>query len=323
MYASEKEDNFRWIVKFVATRSSYTLTSNDLAPTSVQQDLSNLCQFAELAHGSMVPTLIWAHLPDLLQPGFPLEHYTYLADSLLVRTFHGSNSNLQGYIAYRPASTQLILSFSGTSSSLQAFQDLKVWKTTHPHAPPEHAPAAVHAGFWDMYTGVRDEALGAISDGITQHTDISEIVFTAHSMGGVMAYLLVLDLLLGRQTVLRLPFGIPLKIAVFDPFYLYHGKLYRIPPSECEHSIFNVEESSEGPAIPPDHPLGGHNYYGGRDMEKLQRMMRLAAHLGFGKDDAWKHSFLQRVKEDDDKWESKRNSRGFWPLRRSSSSLRA
>lgn len=42
MYASEKLDNFRWISRLVATRSSYTLKNTDLAPESLHLELSDI-----------------------------------------------------------------------------------------------------------------------------------------------------------------------------------------------------------------------------------------------------------------------------------------
>lgn len=97
------------------------------------------------------------------------------------------------------------------------------------------------------------------------------------------------------------------------PFYLYHSRLYRVPESESEHSKFNVDTTG----VPetqgaPDYPLGGHNYYGGRDMEKFQRTMRWAMDGGLGKTDAenrWAEAFLAKVKEDDEKWLAKQERR--------------
>lgn len=82
-----------------------------------------------------------------------------------------------------------------------------------------------------------------------------------------------------------------------DVFYLYHGKLYYIPPSEREHTIFTVTKSTSdpAPAVTPDYPLGGHNYYGGRDMEKLQRLMRVITEMGLGRTDDWEDAFLKRA----------------------------
>jgi DNA-binding transcriptional MerR regulator len=57
------------------------------------------------------------------------------------------------------------------------------------------------------------------------------------------------------------------------PFYLHGGRLYQIPESESEHTLFNVA-SAEGASVPPKNPRGGHNYYNARDMERLQRRMK-------------------------------------------------
>ena len=96
-----------------------------------------------------------------------------------------------------------------------------------------------------------------------------------------------------------------------QPFYLYEGTLYQIPSSEKEHSMFEVEESSltEEQVVPPDFPLGGHNYYGGRDMEKLQRLMRWATELGLGKNETWKEAFARKIQKEDERWRLKGEKR--------------
>ncbi|KAG9010987.1 hypothetical protein FRB93_003437 [Tulasnella sp. JGI-2019a] len=351
MYASEKEENFRWILKIAGSRSSHVLTPKDNAPPELFQELSDIGQFSEIAHGSMRPADIWKALPRLLLPGFPLQGYTYLEGSELVEVFIGAVAEVQGFVAYRPPSKQLIIAFSGTSSSSQVISDLKGWHVPYRTTEPDCKGSAVHAGFWELYGGVRALALDALKKGIGSQ-DVSEIIVTGHSMGAVMTYFFALDLLdptLAASSVL--PQGIPLKIAVFgspragnkalvecwrkrvglyrstyghdrlkewsvrayqdgvpalptafmgyrhfteNPLYLYHGALYHIPPSEAENTIFTVAEAEADPTslIPPDYPLGGHNYYGGRDMEKLQRLMKSAAELGLGKSDDWEVAFL-------------------------------
>jgi hypothetical protein len=63
------------------------------------------------------------------------------------------------------------------------------------------------------------------------------------------------------------------------PFYLFEGCLYQIPTSEAEYACFVVydDKPAEDAARPRflEHPLGGHNYYNGRDMERLVRTMNL------------------------------------------------
>lgn len=64
-----------------------------------------------------------------------------------------------------------------------------------------------------------------------------------------------------------------------NPFFLYQGTLYKIPTSEKEHGQFRIDIPSTGvkSTSRPLHPKGGHNYYGGRDMEKLQRRLKSIA----------------------------------------------
>jgi len=67
-----------------------------------------------------------------------------------------------------------------------------------------------------------------------------------------------------------------------NPFYLYQGTLYKVPTSEKEHGLFRIDmatiPSTEVESTSrPLHPKGGHNYYAGRDMEKLQRRLRAIA----------------------------------------------
>ena len=252
----------------------------------------------------------------------------------------------------------LVVAFSGTSSFVQAIQDLKIW----PRRYPLVMGATVHSGFWDLFEGIRVLALEAIKSGIDM---VEEVIFTAHSMGGVMAYFLLLELMEengggllkgkkvrlvvfgcpragndvlvglwktvverwkaeggsfeeisvrayndGKYTIsLPIPYslnyylGVPsvpprwLGYAHFasSPIYLYREKLYRIPPSQAEYTNFTVlsppEESS-------DYPLGGHNYYNGRDMESLQRSMGVARESGFGGEGRWEEKFLKRIEED-------------------------
>ena len=67
-----------------------------------------------------------------------------------------------------------------------------------------------------------------------------------------------------------------------NPFYLYQGTLYKVPTSEKEHGHFRIDMATIPPAevaptSRPLHPKGGHNYYAGRDMEKLQRRLKSIA----------------------------------------------
>ena len=55
------------------------------------------------------------------------------------------------------------------------------------------------------------------------------------------------------------------------PYYSFGGHLYRIPSSDNEYTCFKVESLENEPVL---FARGGHNYYGARDMERLQRRMK-------------------------------------------------
>jgi hypothetical protein len=60
------------------------------------------------------------------------------------------------------------------------------------------------------------------------------------------------------------------------PLYFTQGRLYHIPASESEYSIFKVDDSNPKDDTRPrltDHPKGGHLYYNGRDMERTIRRL--------------------------------------------------
>jgi len=314
----------------------------------LQKQLSDIGQFAELAHGSLSPDFIWNNMDALMQTDFPLQGYDALSGSKLLSVFHGTVSGLQGYIAYRPApgaeqpgSGQLIVAFSGTSSIYQALRNLDLRPVSH----PVKGGGYVHSGFWKMYDGIRLQAIDELVHAQVLEPNIGEIVFTGHSMGGAMSYLFALDVL-GRNSAETLPQERPitLTLALFGsprvgnqalvehwrtvvagrsrsgspvneysvkgyndgvptlplhslgyrhlalkPLYLAHGRLFHVPDTQPEHSFFPVDSSvsDNSELCSKEYPLGGHNYYNNRDMEKLLRKMKWFSSMKPGNVD-WK-----------------------------------
>lgn len=196
-YASEFSNNFRSISRSFATKSTYVLTEADrVQDEATYAFLYDISQYAEIAHGLVSVNFIFKNIDELCQPGFPLDGYNALRDdkAILIQSFNGAVANLQAYVALRPHTGQLVVTFSGTSNLTQIWKDLQACKVAYPR--DRTALARVHRGFWSMYCGVRPKVLEAIQLGFAQHSSqISSVVVTGHSMGTTMCYLLALDLM--------------------------------------------------------------------------------------------------------------------------------
>ncbi|KAG9221889.1 hypothetical protein CCMSSC00406_0005714 [Pleurotus cornucopiae] len=345
MYATEKMMNFRRISKIMATRSPYILSSKDLASPELHVELSELGQFAEIVYSAVPVEVIFSMLDRLVQPLFPLEGYSAVANSKLLSAFKGKVANLPGYVAYRPETKQLILAFSGTSSFMHALHDLRT--LTHRH---KSGRGAVHSGFWGLYKGIKASAIEAVRKAL-ESEDVDEIVVTGHSMGGAVSCLLMLDIL-RDDTVFDRP-TVPLKLVTFgpprcgdskmgeywreltalrhskygensfkeylvkgyndgvpslppysigyrhftpNPLYFLWGHLYHIPPSESEHTLFDLQQEDAAENYLLDHPRGGHNYYSGRDLEKFVRRMRWLDNAMSGDGD-WESRYKKHVRK--------------------------
>lgn len=207
MYASEKQMNFRRIAKLCATRSDHVLTADELVGPEIQQELAEIGQFAEVAYSVLPPEYVFAHVDVLRRAGFPLEGYDALPGTSLVLSFRGDVADLPGYVVYVPPRRRLIVAFSGTATVRHALYDVNFRKIRHPLG----RRCAVHAGFWKLYQGVKQKALEGIDRGMKEF-EVAELVLTGHSMGGAVAYLLALDLLVEASESLG---GLHITIAAF------------------------------------------------------------------------------------------------------------
>jgi hypothetical protein len=363
IYTLEKLDNFRWISKLLARTSPYTLSSTDLADPALQDELTDIGQYAVLVYSPLPLDFIFHNLELLLGKHFPLEDYESLQGCVYVTSFLGTVADTPGFLIYRPSSRQLFLSFAGTMNFKQAYYDLRTLH--HPH--PAGEGCTVHTGFWLLYQGVRTPALDALQKAVKER-DVQEVILAGHSMGGALACLLLLDIITLNEDIF--PSTLRFKLAVYgaprvgnsalkrywlraveayrsrhgvdsvkaysvkayndgestlvspgrrqanvvivgvpslpplkfgychlpmDTFYLFHGNLYRIPESFSEHARFKVCYGG-GPATTPLHPLGGHNYYNGRDMEKFLRRMRWLLEFR-GKGEGWEEAYRARVRK--------------------------
>lgn len=352
IYSLEKAFNFRWISRLIADCSPRPLTQADSVSPDLEVEISELgeCisdgkiptywlsgQFAELAYSTVPLAFVFEHLPSLTQVDFPLEEYDALVGSELVSDFFGTKANLHGFVAWRQQTKQLIVAISGTATFEQSLHDLRGFKHTL-----SSGKGAAHSGFWDLYKGMKSQALESVQNALEEH-DVSEIVVTGHSLGGAISYFLMMHLM--EDSLIA---GKRLKLAVFgsprpgdqklasswqemvqryrtqhgehsfeehsikayndgvtalpplflgyrhftrNPLYFVNSRLFRVPETECEYSLFQVPENdATGP-----HPLGGHNYYGGRDLEKaLRRRMGWLGEVLAGKE-SWEERYKEYI----------------------------
>lgn len=251
MYGLEKLDNFRWVSRLLADCSPRPLTMDDLVPMELELELSELGQFAELAYSTVTLQFVFENLATLTQVDLPLEGYDALVGSELVSDFFGTTAKLHVFVAWRSQTKQLILAISGTTTLQQALHDLRGLKHTL-----SSGKGAVHSGFWDIYKGIRSQALEGIQNGLKAH-DVAEIVVTGHSLGAAISYFLMMDLMEGTFAP-----GMKLKIVVFGSPRPGDQKLSRswqemVQKYRAEHGDSSLEEYSikaynDGvPTLPP------------------------------------------------------------------------
>lgn len=146
-------------------------------------------QFAEVIYSDIPIKALLKHIQSLNMPGYPLEFYGALRDCELIDSIRGSTGDLPAFVFFRPLARQLIISISGTASLLHSLYDLRVMKAPHPSGT-----GAVHSGFLALYGGIKVRLLQRIREELAKHLSV-ELILTGHSMGGSLAYLLLLDLL--------------------------------------------------------------------------------------------------------------------------------
>ncbi|KAG8810047.1 hypothetical protein FRC17_003122 [Serendipita sp. 399] len=228
MYGSEKQDNFRWIAKWLATTSSYVLKDNrDRVDPQVEDAVSTLAEFAEIAHGSIDPVWILDPLNRKIlgRDGFPLAGYKALAglrdgelieDIKMVERFKGNVGDLQGYTALRmnpqtaarPCGTnsdtpkpQVILAFSGTSNITLGLYNLMTMPARYQPLSGNKSNSnwKVHDGFQRVYQSIRDAAIQALNQAIEQIKEAYDgewdLVITGHSLGTAVLTFFLLDLM--------------------------------------------------------------------------------------------------------------------------------
>ncbi|TFK57277.1 alpha/beta-hydrolase [Heliocybe sulcata] len=69
------------------------------------------------------------------------------------------------------------------------------------------------------------------------------------------------------------PYKLGYRHVTKSQLYSVGGRLYHIPPSECEHGLFDISEDAKAAGTAVLYPRGGHNYYSERDWERIMRRL--------------------------------------------------
>ena len=144
-------------------------------------------------------------------------------DGLRDSAFNTSNTGSDG----ERSSGQLIVAFSGTSGPAQTLKDLDARLIAYPldskvttqiikeeeeeeengdrtgssriKSPTldkhlDLTGATVHAGFWSIFTGLKDVVYEELSKAFNKY-EVDELVLTGHSLGGTQAFLFAMELM--------------------------------------------------------------------------------------------------------------------------------
>ncbi|KAH9946636.1 alpha/beta-hydrolase [Amylocystis lapponica] len=89
------------------------------------------------------------------------------------------------------------------------------------------------------------------------------------------------------------------------PLYYYHGRLFHVPATESEHGVFTFSEGALDATKIPDYPRGGHNYYNGRDWEKVVRRIFWLNEILEKHGNGWEDEYIAYLAKHDPEWQSK------------------
>ena len=82
-----------------------------------------------------------------------------------------------------------------------------------------------------------------------------------------------------------------------QPFYTENDRVYQTPASESEHALFRIQEEEDHSAEGGMFPMGGHNYYNGRDLERFLRRMAWLDQANMAQE-GWEQRYLALVPKD-------------------------
>lgn len=150
---------------------------------------------------------------------FIKEQFTCLACSPVLKAtkiaiaYQNNGTKAAGFIAVNEQLSTIYVSFRGTSSLRNMVADLNIWPNRIAFNDSIPAAARVHDGFYDAWMSLRDVFIPTVEDLSLQYPSYS-ILFIGISMGGALAQLAAVDLLIARPGL-----GCRISVVTFGQVY--------------------------------------------------------------------------------------------------------
>jgi hypothetical protein len=172
MYKIEKLDNFRFLYRLIAYKSSHTLQVEDVVSKETHREIQLIGEFADISYSPIALERVFKRMELFSQEHFPLEGYEAVTSSKLILPFEGEVANVKGLVAYRPTTKQIVVGICGTRTLMQVLYDMN---SIFRRCTRGEQSYRVHSGFMSMYTGLEALAFKGIQRGFEEE-QVEELV---------------------------------------------------------------------------------------------------------------------------------------------------
>lgn len=172
MYKLEKLVNFRLFYALLARKSSHPLRTEDAVSKETHREIELIGEFADISNSPIDLEWVFKRMELMSRRHFPLEGYEAVTSSKLILRLEGEVANVQGLVAYRPATKQLVVGICGTLTLLQVLYDMNSLFQCCTEGGQSYR---VHSGFMSMYTGIEPLVLKGIQKGFEEE-EVEEVV---------------------------------------------------------------------------------------------------------------------------------------------------
>ena len=175
MYKIERLDNFRFLYRLLAFKSSRALQVEDVVSKETHREIQLIGEFADVSYSPIALERVFKRIDLFSQKHFPLEGYEAVTSSKLILPFEGEVANVTCLVAYRPTTKQLVVGISGTRTLMQVLYDMN---SLFQRCTKGSQPYRVHSGFMSMYTGIEARAFEGIRKGLEEE-QVEELVVSS------------------------------------------------------------------------------------------------------------------------------------------------